>query len=177
MRYADQPSTHHEVHIAADPSQVWEIVADVEAMAGWSPELVRVEWRDGVGVPAVGARYVGHNEHPNYGQWRTLAHFTEFVPERALAWYVLDIDGRYAKANEEPAERMATWSFALTPASGGTVLRQSVTIGPGPTGLTAFIDRTPDQEEAIIAYRLEELGKGMDATLNGIKEAAERRRD
>ncbi|MGW4229293.1 hypothetical protein ACWEF9_08390 [Streptomyces sp. NPDC004980] len=43
--------------------------------------------------------------------------------------------------------------------------------------LNAYIERAPDKEAAIVACRLDELGKGMDATLNGIKEAAERRRD
>jgi hypothetical protein len=69
---------------------------------------------------------------------------------------------------------MATWSFALTPTpGGGTALRQSVTLGPAPSGLSVFIDRAPDQEEAIIAHRLGELAKGMEATLEGIKGAAE----
>ncbi|PZH17356.1 SRPBCC family protein [Streptomyces sp. NTH33] len=176
MRYADQPSTHREVHIAAEPSRVWEVVTDVEAMAGWSPELVSVEWQDGADGPAPGARYFGHNRNPVVGEWRTLSHITEATPERTLTWCVLDPDGRYGKASEDPADRMATWSFALTPApEGGTVLRQSVTVGPGRSGLNAYIDRAPDQEEAIIDYRLNELGKGMDATLTGIKETAERR--
>lgn len=55
------------------------------------------------------------------------------------------------------------------------MLRQSVTIGPGRSGLSGYIDRAPDQEEAIIAFRLDQLGQGMDATLTGIKETAEHR--
>ncbi|MFB7573509.1 SRPBCC family protein [Streptomyces sp. NPDC056165] len=176
MRYADQPGTDREVHISAEPSRVWEVVTDVEAMAGWSPELVRVEWQDGADRPAPGARYVGHNQNPFVGEWRTLAHITEAVPERSLSWCVLDPDGRYGRPSEDEKDRMSTWSFVLTPApEGGTVLRQSVTIGPGRSGLSAYIDRAPDQEEAIIAYRLDQLGQGMDATLTGIKETAERR--
>ncbi|MFD4029971.1 SRPBCC family protein [Streptomyces sp. NPDC058637] len=177
MRDTDLPATHREVHIAAAPARVWEIVADIEAMAGWSPELVDVEWQGDAYCPAVGARYAGRNEHPRNGTWRTISLVTELVPERSLAWCVLDADGRYARANEDPARRMATWSFALAPAPDGTVLRQSVTIGPGPTGLNAYIERAPEKKAAIVAYRLDELGKGMDATLNGIKAAAERRRD
>ncbi|GAA1007687.1 SRPBCC family protein [Streptomyces sp. LB8] len=176
MRYADRPGTHREVHIAAEPSRVWDVVTDVGALTEWSPELVRVEWQDGADRPAPGARYLGHNRNPLVGEWRTLSHFTEVVPERTLTWCVLDLDGRFGKASEDPADRLATWSFSLTPAQeGGTVLRQSVTIGPGRSGLNAYIDRSPDQEEAIIAYRLKELGKGMEATLAGIKETAERR--
>lgn len=176
MRYTDRPSTYREVRIAADPSRVWEVVTDVEAMTRWSPELVRVEWQDGADGPTPGARYFGYNRNPIVGEWRTLSHITEAVPEHTLTWCVLDPDGRYGKASEDPADRLATWSFTLAPApEGGTVLRQSVTIGPGRSGLSAYIDRAPDQEEAIIAYRLKEIGTGMEATLAGIKEAAERR--
>ena len=175
MRYADQPGTPREVHIAASAARVWGIVTDLAAMVEWSPELVRVEWHDGAAEPAVGARYTGHNEHPANGEWRTVSQFTECTPERTLTWCVLDADGRYGRSVADLADRMATWSFTLAPApENGTLLRQSVTIGPGRSGLTAFIERAPDKEEAIVAYRLNELGKGMEATLNGIKEAAER---
>ncbi|MFD3608082.1 hypothetical protein ACFWXA_08405 [Streptomyces atroolivaceus] len=84
------------------------------------------------------------------------------------------MDGRYGKPAEDPEDRMATWSFTLTPYADGVVLRQSVTVGPGRSGLNAYIERTPEAEAAIIAYRFDELGKGMDATLKGIKDAAER---
>ncbi|MGW0783225.1 SRPBCC family protein [Streptomyces sp. NPDC002913] len=176
MRYADGPGAQREIRIAGDPARVWETVADVEAMAGWSPELVRVEWRDGATGPAVGASYVGHNEHPVIGSWRTIAHFTAYEPGSALTWCVLDLDGRYGEATQDPDRRMATWSFALLPDPGGVLLRQSVTVGPGPCGLTGYIESAPEQEEAIIAFRLDELGKGMEATLGGIKEAVEQGR-
>ncbi|MFB4420930.1 SRPBCC family protein [Streptomyces sp. QL37] len=176
MRYADGSSTHREIRVAAGPARVWEIVADVEAMAGWSPELLEVEWQDGATSPAAGVRYIGHNEHPLNGRWRTIAHFTEFEPGSRLTWCVLDVDGRYGESVEDPERRMATWSFTLAPDGDGTLLRQSVTIGPGRSGLNAYIDRTPEREEAIIAYRFDELGKGMDATLDGIRAAAEQRR-
>ncbi|MBM7439989.1 SRPBCC family protein [Streptomyces sp. HB132] len=173
MRYADGPGTHREVRISASPERVWEVLADVEAMAGWSPELMEVEWQDGATSPAVGARYIGHNEHPMNGRWRTVAHFTESDPARTLTWCVLDVDGRYGEPTEDPEHRMATWSFTLAPDADGVVLRQPVTIGPGPSGVNTHIERTPGKEEAIIAYRVGELGKGMDATLQGIKDAAE----
>ncbi|MFQ6144070.1 SRPBCC family protein [Streptomyces seoulensis] len=174
MRYADQPATHREVRVAADPARVWEIVADVAGMTRWSPELERVEWCDGATGPALGARYTGHNRHPVNGEWRTVSEITEYAPGRTLTWCVLDVDGRFGKAPDGSASRMATWSFALSPApEGGTVLRQSVTIGPGRSGLSAYIEQHPEREEAIVAFRLDELGKGMEATLGGIKETAE----
>jgi len=174
MRYADRPGTRREVHIDADPARVWEVVTDVEAMTGWSPELVRVEWRDGAGGPAPGVRYLGHNRHPVIGEWCTTSEITECVPCRTLTWRVLDTEGVYSDPAKDATAPMATWSFALTPApDGGTALRQSVTLGPAPSGLSAYIGRAPDQEEAIVAYRLGELAKGMEATLEGIRRAAE----
>ncbi|MEU8736446.1 SRPBCC family protein [Streptomyces halstedii] len=173
MRYAERPSMHREIQVVAEPSRIWECVADVEAMAGWSPELARVEWRDGADGPAEGASYVGHNEHPTIGSWRTLAHVTACVADRTLTWCVLDVEGRYGPASEDPAQPMATWSFDITPAPGGAVLRQTVTLGPGPSGLTAYIARAPEREEEVIAYRFDELAKGMDLTLQGVKAAAE----
>jgi uncharacterized protein YndB with AHSA1/START domain len=174
MRYTDRPGARREVHIAADPARVWEIVTDVEAMTGWSPELERVEWQDGATGPAPGVRYVGHNRHPVVGEWRTTSEFTQCAPQRTLTWCVLDTEGLYSGPAKDTTAPMATWSFALTPTpGGGTALRQSVTLGPAPSGLSVFIDRAPDQEEAIIAHRLGELAKGMEATLEGIKGAAE----
>jgi uncharacterized protein YndB with AHSA1/START domain len=175
MRYAQQPGTEREIRIAAEPSRVWEVVADVEAMTAWSPELRSVEWQGDAKSPAVGARYVGHNEHPVTGKWQTVSQFTEVDPGRSLAWCVLDADGHYGKPAEGLADRTATWSFTLTPdpEGSGTVLRQSATMGPGRSGLSAFIERSPEREEEIVAFRLGELGKGMEATLNGTKARAE----
>ncbi|WP_218957065.1 SRPBCC family protein [Streptomyces sp. UH6] len=174
VRYSDRPSTEREVFVAAEPARVWAAVCDVEELAKGSPELMRTEWLDGATGPALGARYVGHNEHPVAGKGRTLAHITEFEPERLLTWAVLDVDGRFGEPAEALERRMATWSFRLTPADGGTLLHQSTVIGPGPSGLTAVIARMPEKEEAVIAYRLREMGEGMDATLKAVKEAAEK---
>ncbi|MER5476167.1 SRPBCC family protein [Streptomyces sp. NPDC002734] len=174
MRYSDGPATEREIHIAADPARVWAVVADIEEMSKGSPELKRTEWLDGATGPAVGARYIGHNEHPIAGKGRTLAHITEFEPERRLTWAVLDVDGRFGDPAQALEKRMATWSFALTPVDGGTLLRESTVIGPGPSGVTRVIAKMPEKEEAVIAYRLREMGEGMEATLRAVKETAEK---
>jgi hypothetical protein len=46
-------------------------------------------------------------------------------------------------------------------------------MGPGPSGLTAAIDRHPDREEAIVAARPDEHCRNMTATLAAMKAAAE----
>ncbi|MEU3556221.1 SRPBCC family protein [Streptomyces fragilis] len=174
MRYSDGPATEREIRIAAEPARVWAVVTDIEEMSKGSPELKRTEWLDGASGPAVGARYIGHNEHPIAGKGRTLAHITEFEPGRRLTWAVLDVDGRFGDPAEALDKRMATWSFSLTPVDGGTLLRQSTVLGPGPSGLTRVIAKMPDKEEYVVDYRLRELGEGMEATLAAVKETAEK---
>ena len=73
----------------------------------------------------------------------------------------------------EPDEAGATWAFELEPDGSGTLLRQRASMGPGPSGTTAAIERMPDKEERIIARRLEEWKAGMQAVLAGIKASAE----
>ncbi|MFJ2272448.1 SRPBCC family protein [Streptomyces sp. NPDC087849] len=177
MRYADMPGAQCETFVAAATSAVWEIAIDIQAPARWSRELHRTEWLDGAMAPALGARFAGRNQHPVIGAWRTVSQIIELDPERAFAWCVLDADGRFGKATLSLAEPMATWRFTLTPDAGGTLLRQTVRIGPGRSGLSAAIDRMPDKEEYLVALRLGELREGMHATLNGIKAAAEQRTD
>ena len=52
--------------IDAAPQQVWDVASDIHQMAESSPELQRVEWTDGATGPGLGARFIGHNEHPAY---------------------------------------------------------------------------------------------------------------
>ena len=51
--------------IAARPEQVWDLVADITQIGGWSPECIRATWLDPPGSPRRGARFTGHNRLPN----------------------------------------------------------------------------------------------------------------
>ncbi len=46
-----------------------------------------------------------------------------------------------------------------------------MTLGPGPSGLTAAIKSMPDKEASIIAKRQREQAANMRRTLEGIKKA------
>ncbi|TPQ19432.1 hypothetical protein [Streptomyces sporangiiformans] len=59
------------------------------------------------------------------------------------------------------------------PEGTGTRLRQFARIGPGRSGVSLAIDRAPEREEGIVAFRLAELRTNMEATLCGIKALAE----
>ncbi|MFC7880951.1 SRPBCC family protein [Streptomyces sp. NPDC057376] len=173
MRFADGPSVHCDVHVEADLSQVWKLVTDIRLPARLSPELRRVAWLDDATRPRVGARFEGYNHHQRLGEWRTVSHVIELEERRSFAWAVTDADGRYGEPTLDPATCMASWRFLLKAEGEGTRLRQSAFIGPGRSGVTLALERRPDREEEIIAFRMRELRAGMEATLHGIKTLAE----
>ncbi|MFI9825395.1 SRPBCC family protein [Streptomyces sp. NPDC052013] len=173
MRFADGPSVHCDVRIEADVPHVWELVTDIRLPARLSPELQRVAWLDGADRPLVGARFEGYNHHHQLGDWRTVSHVVELDEQQVFAWAVTDADGRYGEPTLDPAQSMASWKYELRAEGEGTRLRQSVLIGPGRSGVTLALDRWPDREEEILAFRMKELRAGMEATLHGIKTLAE----
>ncbi|MGW4562573.1 SRPBCC family protein [Streptomyces sp. NPDC004561] len=173
MRFADGPSVQCDVHVEADVAKVWELVTDIRVPARLSPELQRVAWLDGAERPRVGARFEGYNQHEQLGEWRTVSHVVELDEQRVFAWAVTDADGRYGEPTLDPARSMASWRYELEVEDGGTRLRESALIGPGRSGVTLALERWPNREEEIIAFRLQELSAGMEATLCGIKTLAE----
>lgn len=50
------------------------------------------------------------------------------------------------------------------------MLRQWARMGPGPSGLTAAIERWPDKEERIVEGRLREWRAGMERNLDAVRE-------
>ncbi|MFD0775233.1 SRPBCC family protein [Streptomonospora algeriensis] len=173
MRFADGPRTECAIQIAAPAARVWELVTDIAAPAEFSPELMRAQWLTAEGVPALGARFAGYNRNRHLGEWRTVAEVVELVPERAFGWAVLDVDGRFGPPADDPERPVAVWRYSLEHRAGTTLLRQSVRLGPGRSGLTAAIDRMPDLEEQLVVGRLDELRAGMETTLRGIRARAE----
>ncbi|MFF8591194.1 SRPBCC family protein [Streptomyces sp. NPDC015220] len=162
-----------DVYVEAAPALVWDLVTDIGLPARLSPELQRAEWLAGAVAPALGASFVGYNSHPMNGEWRTVSHIVELEERRVFGWAVVDPDGRYGDDAPDPARPLATWRFELDPERTGTRLRQSVRIGPGRSGLSLVIDRMPDREEAIVAFRVGELRTNIEATLKGIRTLAE----
>ncbi|WP_217575844.1 SRPBCC family protein [Streptomyces sp. GbtcB7] len=173
MRYAEGPRVSCDVYIEADPSRVWGLVTDIGLPARLSPELQRVEWLDGAEGPAMGACFAGCNRHRMVGEWWTVSHVVQLEEQRVFGWAVVDPDGRYGDPVPDPAKPLATWRFELEPEGTGTRLRQFARMGPGRSGVSLAIERTPEREEKIVAFRLAELRTNMEATLHGIKALAE----
>ena len=67
----------------------------------------------------------------------------------------------------------ATWGFEVEPASDGALIRQWARLGPGPSGLSIAIAAQPDKEARIIAGRLSEWQKNMQANLDWIRRQIE----
>lgn len=159
-RFADGPTTSVERVVAASPEDVWPLVSDIAFPVGVSPELQHVEWVSEDPGPTAGARFVGHNERGELS-WSVVCEITECDPPTAFAWSPL-----YRPDDPEDPEPLATWRFDLQPVDGGTNVTQSVTLGPGRSGVTWAIRQRPDDEAVIISGRLEQFELAMAANLD-----------
>jgi hypothetical protein len=162
MRYADGPSTEADVLIEAPVERIWALVSDIGMPTRFSDELQEAEWLGDATGPTLGAHFVGRSHHPAVGNWETTCVITVCEPGRAFAWAVGD-----------PDDPSATWRFDLEPEDGGVRLRQSMRMGPAPSGLTPAIVAMPDKEERIVARRLREHRANMQACVDGVKALAE----
>ncbi len=162
MKPMDLPEATTTIDIAAPPDRVWEVLSDITVMPRFSTELLAVEWAGGSTGPALGAQFLGHNRNRAIGEWTTRSEIVAFDPPRVFGWAVGD--------SQKPA---ATWLFELQPLPSGTHLRYTARIGPGPSGVSMLIERTPDRAERIIEGRLGQFRNAMQATLEGIRDLAE----
>jgi len=158
--FADGPGTWVEVDVAAPPERVWALVSDIDLPGRFSAEFLGATWVGG--GPGLGAAFVGRNTHPNVGEWEITSFVDAYEPGRTFGWATVDA------AN--PGSR---WRYDLEPIDGGTRLRFSTSVGPGPSFLTMVIDQRPDKEERILLRRLREHHANMVRTVAGIAALAE----
>ena len=153
--------------VAVRPELVWDLVADVTRVGGWSPECIRAVWLDEPGQPQPGARFTGHNRLPNGSEYEVTCVVTETDRPRAFAWVVLDDSG-------DPARPSSSWRYQIDRLpDGGSRVRQRFIHGPGASFLRAVAAQAPDRAAAIIAARRDRLRANMRATLRAMKAAAE----
>jgi len=161
---SDGPGAAVEADIKAPPHRVWEFVSDITVPARFSEEYQGGEWVTLTGpdeTPEVGSVFDGTNRNGDR-EWTLPQHITTWEPGKELGWSTSDPDN--------PAAR---WRYTLEKVPGGTRLRHLVTLGPGPSGLTAAIDARPDREHDILMGRVEGLRRNMQATVDGIAALAE----
>jgi len=152
--------------VAAPPELVWDLVADVTRVGGWSPECIRAAWLGEPGRPQPGARFTGHNRFPDGFEYEVTCVVTEADRPRAFGWVVLDDSG-------DPARPSSSWRYEIDPLPRGSRVRQRFTHGPGASYLRAVAAKAPDRAAAIIAARRDGLRANMSATLRAMKAAAE----
>ena len=159
---ADGPGTVVEVDVDAPPALVWPYVTDIGFGADFSEEFVGARWADGFDGPSLGARFIGSNTHPAIGEWDVPCFVDRYDEGRTFGWVTSDPDAPGAQ-----------WRFELAAIAGATRLRYRLVLGPGPSGMTAAIERMPDKEARIIDRRLTEHRANMQRVADAIKAAAE----
>ncbi|HEY7105745.1 MAG TPA: SRPBCC family protein [Acidimicrobiia bacterium] len=141
--------------VAAPAGDVYDLVADLTRMGEWSPETAAVEWADGATGPAVGARFVGHNQTGPFGLMRW---------SRAGTVLVAEPGREFAFATEEGGREGTVWRYRFEPVGAGTRVTESYEVDSIP--LWARILDVPTN-------RAKALRAGMRRTLGQLKTAAE----
>ena len=160
MKLAEGPTVAVDVDIDAPAAVVWGLVSDLDLPARFSTEYRGGVWLD---PPALGARFEGTNHHEAIGEWKIVSWLWAYEPEQSFGWVTSDPDNPGAQ-----------WLYEIEHRDdGGCTLHHRVRLGPGPSGITAAIDRMPDKEDRIIERRLAEHRTNMQAVVDGIKQLAE----
>ena len=161
---AEGPGVTVEVDVNAPPERVWSFVTDISVAAQFSEEFQGAVWAESFDEPALGAQFIGTNQHPKIGEWQTTSTITELVENERFGWAV--------GTDEDTAA--ARWRWEIDELHGHRCrLRHTVRLGPGPSGLTPAIEAMPDKEALIITRRQEEHLANMQRCVNGIKALAE----
>jgi uncharacterized protein YndB with AHSA1/START domain len=150
-----------QVTVEKNLADVWDLVTAVGRIGEWSPECTGATWQEG-GTARPGARFEGRNRGSNGFEWSTTCVVTEADRPTAFEWVVLDSAG-------DPQRPSSTWRYELVPGGPGqTIVRHSFVHGPGGSGLTMAIESDPDQAEAFLQGRLDQLREHMTVTLKGM---------
>ncbi len=156
---ADEPGVTVEIDIAATPRRIWSLVSDPNTPASFDNELMRAEWLD---EPGPGARFVGHNRIPDVADWETTNHISIYEPPLKFGWHVID-----------PDEPSARWTYEIEPLGGMCRLRYRMVMGPGLSGTTHAMQKSPEKAARILGGRRRTLVTNMTNTLEGIRNLAE----
>ncbi len=148
--------------VRCDIGTAWGFVTDITLPTRCSAELHSVEWLGGATEVRVGNRFRGRNSNATVGDWETTCEIVEVERQRRWVWNVLGYDGP-----------VASWGFEVEPTSDGVLIRQWARIGPGRSGLDVSIAAHPDREGRIVAGRLAEWQRNMQANLEWIRSQVE----
>ena len=147
------------LRMQADPTTIYEIVADVTRTPELSPEIVECRWLDGATAPAVGARFKARNKMPNRPTFSNKPVVTIADPGRTFAF-----------SRTEPFGGTVEWRYDFEPDGDHTTVTESYSVTKPVSrigwliigGLFGRKDRRTD------------LRRGMEQTLERLREVAER---
>ncbi|QUR69338.1 nitroreductase family protein [Mycobacterium spongiae] len=159
--FTDGAGGEVEIDVDAPPEKLWPLVTDISFGADFSSEFRGAEWVD-TDEPGLGARFIGKNAHEAIGEWEVECFVDVYEPNRVFGWCTSDPDNPGAR-----------WRFELEPIAGGTRLRHTVTIGPGPSGLTPALTSMPEKTPRILHRRIAEIRPNMQRIIEAMKARAE----
>ena len=162
MKLSDTPRADVEIAINAPVEKVWPLISDPDLPAKFSEEFQGAVWLGGA-TPGLGAKFKGTNK---MGErvWDTTSTITDFSVNEVFEWTVEDLDNP-----------VSIWSFRLSSNDDSTLLKMSGVLGTyTETGLHAAIAKDPENEEKIVAWRMNQWRENMVKTVEGIKQLSEK---
>ena len=143
--------------IAAPPSTLYALIADVTRMPEFSPEVVECRWLDGATGPAIGARFAARNKFTRGPSAVNKPVITALEPHRMVSW-----------SRTEPFGGTVEWTYQFRPHDDGTEVVESYRVIK-PVSRIGWL---------IIGFmasraRREQLRAGMEETLQRIRATVE----
>ena len=141
--------------IAAPIGEVFAAVTDVTRMGEWSPECVACRWIGDAKGPAVGAQFEGDNVATlgpvTLKRWTTTSEVIDLEPNTSF---------------EFRAEGYTAWRYDFAERDGATIVTESFSHPPYVGWQKWIYGRLANRQKA--------MTKGMQATLDRIKQTIER---
>ena len=141
--------------IIAPISEVYAAVTDVTRMGEWSPECTACRWIGDASGPAVGAEFAGDNVAAlgpiTLKRWTTTSKVIDAEPNVSFEFI---------------AEGYSTWRYSFAAQAGATVVTESFSYPPYAGWPKWVYGRLLNRQEA--------MTKGMQLTLDRIKQSLER---
>lgn len=146
------------IDIAAPPERVYDLVSDIPRMGEFSPECRRCAWTGGATGPAVGARFKARNKGGRGPSWFNTPTVVAADPGREFAFN-----------RQGPGIGSYTWRYTFEPTATGTRVTESYEAEKHLPQVMSWLT----MKWVGSADRDEDLRRGMQTTLERIKQAAE----
>ena len=103
------------IDVAADPTTVWRMVADVTRMGEWSDETTACTWTKGATGPTLGATFTGRNRR-GWHRWSTRCTVTAAAKGDVFAFLVSSV-----------GLPVATWKYDMVASGTGCTVTETWT--------------------------------------------------